>query len=102
MEINTIVSFEQLLDTSSGNDLKIVFWEDAADPIQSFVDVKDTPAVQRVFAVLGPEGGFTPEEIDKARKSGFITASLGPRILRAETAAIAASALLQHLFGDMG
>ena len=51
--------------------------------------------------MLGPEGGFTSQEIKSAKDQGFVTAALGPRVLRAETAVIAASALLQYLFGDM-
>ncbi len=52
--------------------------------------------------MIGPEGGFTSQEIEKAKACGFITATLGPRILRAETATIAASVLIQYLFGDIG
>jgi 16S rRNA (uracil1498-N3)-methyltransferase len=57
---------------------------------------------RKILAVLGPEGGFTEKEIEDARACGFVTASLGPRILRAETAAVAACTILQYLFGDMG
>jgi len=52
--------------------------------------------------VLGPEGGFSEKEIEAARAQDFVTASLGPRILRSETASIVACAILQYLFGDMG
>ena len=58
--------------------------------------------IQDIFLMVGPEGGFTSEEIERARAKGFVTASLGPRILRAETATIAACTLVQYLFGDMG
>jgi len=52
--------------------------------------------------MLGPEGGFTGQEIEMAENSGFVVAGLGPRILRAETATLAACAIVQYLFGDMG
>jgi|Deesub1362A_J573_1020465.scaffolds.fasta_scaffold00252_5 16S rRNA (uracil1498-N3)-methyltransferase len=55
-----------------------------------------------LFLLIGPEGGFTDEEVDQSIKKGFITASLGPRILRAETAAITAMGLIQYELGDMG
>jgi 16S rRNA (uracil1498-N3)-methyltransferase len=55
-----------------------------------------------IFLLIGPEGGFSGEEVDQSIKRGFITASLGPRILRAETAAITALSLLQYELGDMG
>jgi len=51
--------------------------------------------------LIGPEGGFSPAEIDWARDNGFRIVSLGKRILRTETAPIAALAILQHKFGDM-
>ncbi len=51
--------------------------------------------------LIGPEGGFAPEERDRLRGLSFVTpVSLGPRILRAETAAIAALTLWQARFGD--
>jgi 16S rRNA (uracil1498-N3)-methyltransferase len=58
--------------------------------------------INNIFALMGPEGGFTSQEIESARARGFVTAALGPRILRAETATIAACVLLQYLYGDMG
>jgi len=54
------------------------------------------------FVLIGPEGGFTKEEITLAKEKGLIVASLGKRILRAETAAISAVTLAQFLLGDMG
>jgi 16S rRNA (uracil1498-N3)-methyltransferase len=53
------------------------------------------------MAILGPEGGFSHSEIAVAQQAGFIPTTLGPRILRAETAAIAAGSILQYRFGDM-
>jgi 16S rRNA (uracil1498-N3)-methyltransferase len=55
-----------------------------------------------VAAVIGPEGGLTPEELAACERAGALRASLGPRTLRAETAAIAVVALLQGLVGDLG
>jgi len=54
-----------------------------------------------IFALVGPEGGWTDEEIDLARESGWKSVTLGGRTLRAETAAIVVLALLQHRFGDL-
>ncbi|MBN9120782.1 MAG: 16S rRNA (uracil(1498)-N(3))-methyltransferase [Planctomycetes bacterium] len=83
------------------------------DPPQSwaaFVARADLPAARVVLhtgpdlpkvsasggcaVAAGPEGGFTPEEVARARESGWTAASLGPRVLRVETAAIAAAAVL--------
>lgn len=54
------------------------------------------------LAVVGPEGGVTESEVTRAGEAGCALAGLGPRVLRAETAAVVAAALLQHLAGDLG
>ncbi len=55
-----------------------------------------------LVVAIGPEGGFTKEEVTLAQEQGLIVTSFGRRILRAETAAISAVTLVQFLFGDMG
>ena len=57
---------------------------------------------RRVLLLVGPEGGFTPDEVARAERSGVRIVGLGPRTLRAESAGIVAVALCQHLFGDLG
>lgn len=52
-------------------------------------------------AIVGPEGGLTSDELESCRRALAVPASLGPRVLRAETAAIAAVVLLQARFGDL-
>lgn len=101
MEIGPIVSFEDILDISRKSSLKIAFWENESKPINLALSQCGRP-FNNIFIMIGPEGGFTSHEIEKAKACGFITATLGPRILRAETAAIAASVLIQYLFGDIG
>jgi 16S rRNA (uracil1498-N3)-methyltransferase len=54
------------------------------------------------MVAVGPEGGFSEEEVRHAEMRKFLPVSLGNRILRAETAAIAAIAIVQFLFGDVG
>ncbi len=54
-----------------------------------------------VNIVVGPEGGFSEREVEMARRYGITTVSLGPRILRAETAGIVAAALVLYELGDM-
>lgn len=57
---------------------------------------------ESVMLAVGPEGGFTGDEVKTAESRGFITTSLGNRILRAETAAIAVTCIAQLLLGDLG
>lgn len=54
-----------------------------------------------ITIAIGPEGGFAPEELDAFKVCGFIGVGLGPRVLRTETAAIAAIVWLQARLGDM-
>jgi 16S rRNA (uracil1498-N3)-methyltransferase len=60
----------------------------------------DNPVVEAEIAI-GPEGGFASDELEAFRVAGFSQVALGPRILRTETAAIAAVVWLQARFGDM-
>ena len=55
-----------------------------------------------LLAAVGPEGGWSPEELQLLQQRGFHGISLGPRILRAETAAIIAAGMLQFCAGDLG
>jgi 16S rRNA (uracil1498-N3)-methyltransferase len=54
-----------------------------------------------VSILVGPEGGFSREELEQAKTSGYSTVSLGPRVLRTETAGPVAIALLQSMAGDL-
>jgi 16S rRNA (uracil1498-N3)-methyltransferase len=56
--------------------------------------------IDELSLLVAPEGGWSESELQLAEKLGFIPVHLGSRILRAETAAIAAVTLSQHLFGD--
>lgn len=61
----------------------------------------DSPPL-RIYAMVGPEGGFTEEEVSQAKETGFIPVKLGQRILRTETAAITLMGILQYELGDLG
>jgi 16S rRNA (uracil1498-N3)-methyltransferase len=58
-------------------------------------------ASRPLLLLVGPAGGFDPGEADALRAAGFAAASLGPRVLRAETAAVAAVAIAQATWGDL-
>ncbi len=71
------------------------------------LDVRGTQTLDRLEAndlievTIGPKGGFSEKELKMASDQGLTAVSLGPRILRTETAPIAALAILQHRYGDM-
>jgi 16S rRNA (uracil1498-N3)-methyltransferase len=58
------------------------------------------PPTGPVTLLIGPEGGLSPAEIAQAQAIGFTGVRLGPRVLRTETAGVAALAALQALWGD--
>jgi 16S rRNA (uracil1498-N3)-methyltransferase len=59
-------------------------------------------AANNITLLVGPEGGLSDEEIAYSLKQGFLALQLGPRVLRTETAPIAAISIVQHRWGDMG
>lgn len=63
--------------------------------------LKDLPAAGPLALLVGPEGGLSEAEVAAACEQGFIRLRLGPRILRTETAGLAALAALQALYGDL-
>jgi 16S rRNA (uracil1498-N3)-methyltransferase len=100
-EILAPMTYHQAVYSSSEADLKFIFWENAILPLK---ESKNSNVIKplNITILLGPEGGFSQKEIEHAISSGFVKVSLGPRILRAETAAIAACVLIQHIYGDLG
>jgi 16S rRNA (uracil1498-N3)-methyltransferase len=102
MVVEPALSFDTMLDCSRNDDLRVIFWEKHPRGIDLDRNRPGTRPIRRIFLILGPEGGFSETEIRRAADFGCVTAGLGPRILRAETAAVAALTLLQFLFGDMG
>jgi len=103
--IGKSVQFTEILEMGSDFDQKIAFWENAATPIACAWEHGQKHGIEspeRILVMIGPEGGFSKEEIEAAKKNGFTSYSLGPRILRAETASITAATLVQHFFGDLG
>jgi len=85
----------------SGHGVKFLLWEG-----EKVNRLKDTLAglakPETIALIVGPEGGLTAEEAAIATDNGFIPVSLGPRIVRTETAGLAMMAILQFYWGDMG
>ena len=101
-KISKTLAFEEILEYGSFCDLQIVFYENESVTLKSLTAPDPPSPPRKILLILGPEGGFSDREIEKARAAGCVVAGLGSRILRSETAAIAACALTQFLYGDMG
>ncbi len=93
-------AFAEVLREAAGHDVSWVFWEGGGQALAATAAATHWPA--RVLLLVGPEGGFTPEEVALAEGAGARLVSLGPRTLRAESAGLTAVALCQFLFGDLG
>jgi 16S rRNA (uracil1498-N3)-methyltransferase len=89
-EISLPVAFEIALEGDG-----VMFSERGGEPFESLT------GSGAMTALVGSEGGWSDEEIDAARARNFHIVTLGGRILRAETAAIAVTVLMQHRFGDL-
>ncbi|MCP4747689.1 MAG: 16S rRNA (uracil(1498)-N(3))-methyltransferase [Desulfobacteraceae bacterium] len=93
-------SFQDALKISDGYDMKVILWEGCPGNVLPVGPKLERP--KSVFLIIGPEGGFENYEIQTARQKGFTALGMGERILRAETATLAACVMVQHLYGDMG
>jgi 16S rRNA (uracil1498-N3)-methyltransferase len=97
-DIPPVQDFQEILQ--GAEEVKFLCYEEErGGGLQSCLN-RSRPAGVRL--IIGPEGGFTPAEVDQARDAGFRVVSLGPRRLRVETAALAALAILQYAWGDLG
>src|SRR2546423_1030550 len=96
------VAFDSLAAVAPrADELRALFAERGGVGLDSLpVDVESGPAAAAT-ALVGPEGGWDDEEIELARSHGWAIITLGGRTLRAETAAVVVTALLQHLYGDL-
>jgi 16S rRNA (uracil1498-N3)-methyltransferase len=81
-------------------DLALCLWEGEGTPLGRLLTVATSP--RTAVVVVGPEGGLARDEVEAAGAHGFTLTSLGPRILRTETAGPAIAAILQSRFGDLG
>lgn len=95
-ELLPVMTLPQWLGYARDCDLRLVLHHRT----EQTLDTLTRPA--RVALMIGPEGGFSEAEIEAAENNGFLPVALGPRVLRTETAPVAAITLCQWLWGDMG
>ncbi len=98
--LEPVSSFDQILPRV-GEALTLVPWEKEETVSLTSLLKQSCPAGKTVFIFIGPEGGFEKFEIEALQEAGAIAVHLGPRILRAETAATAAITLVQSAWGDL-
>jgi 16S rRNA (uracil1498-N3)-methyltransferase len=98
--LSPVQSFEKMIADPSQPELRILFWEHATPNLREVIDGRAAP--RSVLVAIGPEGGWSEQEVQRARHAGFAVVRFGPRILRTDTAGIAALAVLQSRWGDLG
>lgn len=92
LKVQEPVVFEKILETNAES--KIIFWE-GSNESATF------PIGESVLILIGPEGGFSGQEVAAAKARGFAVLSMGSLILRAETAALAALSITQYELGNI-
>ena len=93
------VSFEDMLSMLCEDDISILPYENEKNnKLKQYL--KHNSHASRVNIIIGPEGGFDPEEIALSESKGIHTVTLGPRIMRCETAPLAAIAAVMYELGD--
>ena len=100
-QIGEICTWEEYLTKVSNNEPVLVLWEnETARGIKSYL--QENNGLNKLTIVIGPEGGLAQQEVDKLLAIGAQTVSLGPRILRTETAGLAALVMVLYELGDLG
>ena len=95
-EVSDAVSFKQAVKLSSANEKNIIFYELGGDSVRSI----PAEAPKSVGIFIGSEGGFEESEVELVTQIGGVRATLGKRILRAETAPLAALSIIMYQTGN--
>ncbi len=95
-EVCEAVSFKQAVKQSEANDKNIIFYELGGESVRSLLP--DSP--EKIGIFIGSEGGFEQNEVDFVLENGGLRATLGRRILRAETAPLAALSIIMYQTGN--
>lgn len=95
------VMFSTACEDAARGGLTLIPWEEERErSLRSVLQATEPPPFS-INLFVGPEGGFAPEELDQAQRYGALPITLGPRILRAETAGLVAAAAILHHLGDL-
>jgi 16S rRNA (uracil1498-N3)-methyltransferase len=89
-----------MLQIASSGSLCLILWEREGVRLREILERSKEKT--EILSVIGPEGGFSQEEVEEAIRVGFIPITLGNRVLRAETASLCLLSILQYARGDIG
>jgi 16S rRNA (uracil1498-N3)-methyltransferase len=104
MKVDSVLTFDESLQRASGGVQRLILWEGGRSRLKALLRKKDqgSAGFQSVYFLVGPEGGFSHEEVRQAEAARFMPVGLGSRILRAETAGLTFVSILQYEWGDLG
>jgi 16S rRNA (uracil1498-N3)-methyltransferase len=95
--VEPVLSFADMLKRADSDARKLIFWEEEdRRTIRDVLHDDRFSGAAHYFIMVGPEGGLTREEVDRAGENGFISVSLGRQILKVETAAAAILSIIQY------
>lgn len=101
-EISRIMEFKDMIDGLKKEvATKVILWEQEEGISLKEVLCSESGNKDYFIGIVGPEGGFSKQEIEYAKNAGFVPVTLGKRILRTETASIAFVSLVQYQWGDL-
>lgn len=101
LQVEAPAGWAQALEEMRRLPLMLMPWEEASGAGLRAVRAAH-PEAARIGVLIGPEGGISPREAQEAMAAGALSVTLGPRILRTETAALAALSLILYAWGDLG
>jgi 16S rRNA (uracil1498-N3)-methyltransferase len=99
-KIEPLQDYFEMLQIASPDFFRIILWEREGIKLKEVLERSKEKT--KIFSIIGPEGGFSQEEVEEAKRAGFIPVILGKRILRAETASLCLLSILQYERGDIG
>lgn len=100
-EVKELSKFNEIIDTFDEYDLVLIPWEDEDSQGLKEVLLSNSNA-EKIMIIIGPEGGLSAEEVVQVKAAGAKSVTLGPRILRTETAGIATLSMVLYELGDLG
>ena len=99
-QIGSVTNIKEMINSLEKDVKYILFWEE--EKSLKLREALNKISEKRIALIIGPEGGFDEKEVSFLKEKGVISVSLGEKILRTETAAIAASTCVMYHFGELG
>ncbi len=102
--VHALQTLHVFLENLPQDRVLLIPWEEGGTPLKQVLQNKEkySKISKPVYILIGPEGGLDKKEVEKAQEYGGIPVSLGPRIMRTETAGLVAAAVVMYHWGDLG